>query len=191
MSVSRRRCPWNQPDQRTPNGGVVNEATLHVAVLGTNLINGHVDEEATRTVRGFCRCPWNQPDQRTLIRTGDCVRGDRRRCPWNQPDQRTPLQLDLTIVRQTGRCPWNQPDQRTLRCWCGLRQFDRVAVLGTNLINGHLVTATRPKPSNVVAVLGTNLINGHLQRWALQQNHSRRCPWNQPDQRTPDRAPQP
>ena len=37
-----RRCPWNQPDQRT---------LVQVVVWAA---------------RAVSRCPWNQPDQRTL-----------------------------------------------------------------------------------------------------------------------------
>ena len=36
-----------------------------------------------------------------------------------------------------------------------------VAVLGTNLINGHIATQERQRCCTDVAVLGTNLINGH------------------------------
>jgi len=83
------------------------------------------------------------------------------------------------------RCPWNQPDQRTLRQTAGDYNAGDVAVLGTNLINGH---ARDPRTTNLrglVAVLGTNLINGHIfSRIILIVQISGRCPWNQPDQRT-------
>ena len=36
-----------------------------------------------------------------------------------------------------------------------------VAVLGTNLINGHVGASVTGERSEAVAVLGTNLINGH------------------------------
>jgi len=36
-----------------------------------------------------------------------------------------------------------------------------VAVLGTNLINGHIAIVQQAEDTAKVAVLGTNLINGH------------------------------
>jgi len=39
--------------------------------------------------------------------------------------------------------------------------FIVVAVLGTNLINGHNCQPASSAPGGHVAVLGTNLINGH------------------------------